>query len=278
VNFLFLPMIRSLILLITLLFSIAQSAEAEKPTVLVSIAPYEWLVRQIAGTSVNVEVLVPPGASFHSYEPRIKQALRAGRAKLWLRLGDPAERTALEALQNGSMKLVDLRDGLPLIGQGASFDPHIWLSVRLIKKQAETITSALITLLPEKEAMFVGRLQTLLEELDALDLEIEKLLNPIEPKVIVVSHPAYGYFCRDYHLIQIPIEQAGKEPSLRQLTALSKKIQQLGVDTIFVQVQHNPKSAEVLARDLGAQVVKLDPLQKDYPTMMRKIARRFAGK
>jgi zinc transport system substrate-binding protein len=271
---------KRLIFITACLFSIANGSENDKPTVLVSLAPYEWFVQQLAGSSVHVEVLVPPGASFHTYEPRLRQALKISNAKLWLRLGDPAEAKALEAMegQNPLMKLVDLRKGLPLIGKGAGFDPHIWLSVRLVKTQAETMASALIDLMPSEQAKIVGRLQVLLEKLDALDHEIIKILSDLKPRVVVVSHPAYAYFCRDYHLKQIAIEQAGKEPSIGQLTRISDEIQQLGVDTIFVQVQHNPKSVEVLADRIGAQVVKLDPMQKDYPTMMRKIARRFAGK
>ena len=270
-------MIRAFTLLATLLFSFSHAAEEQKPVILVNIAPYQWFVQQIAGNSVSVEVLVPPGGDLHSFEPTIRSTLRASEAKIWFRLGDPIERKTLEALQNRSMKIIDLRQGLPLLGEGSLADPHIWLSVRLAKMQAETITDALIDLMPEKQTVFVGRLQKLLKELDALDMEIEKLLAPMEPKIVVVSHPAYGYFCRDYNLKQISIEQAGKEPSLRQLNALVQEIKLLGLDRIFAQVQHHSKSAEMLAKELDAQVVRLDPLQKEYPTMMRKIARRFAG-
>jgi len=256
------------------------AGETSRPTILVSIAPYKFFVERIAGNTVDVEVLVPPGASLHSYEPSIKQVLRIGTANLWLRLGDPTEIKTLAALQthNPRLMIVDLRQNLPLINVNHhEADPHIWLSPRLVKIQAETITSSLIDLLPNNQVKYVHNLQSLIKELDALDKEITQQLRFLKNRKIMVSHPAYSYFCRDYDLQQLAIEHENKEPSPQQLTLIIEKARKSNIEMIFVQVQHNYKGAAIIAKEIEAITIILDPYSEEYIDMMRKIARCFSG-
>lgn len=267
-----------------LLCGVAGDMQASKrPVVMVTIAPYKFFVKKIAGDTVDVEVLVPPGASLHSYEPRLKQMLRLGETALWFRTGDPGEAKTLSALQgsNPSIRICDLREGIPLIEDGCGradcFDPHIWLSPKLALTQAETIASCLIDLLPQNEVSYVHNLQKLVTELHHLDGEISQILSSSKQKAILVSHPAYSYFCRDYGLEQISLESEGKEASPKKLTEIIERARAKRIDTVFVQVQHNTKGAELVAKELNAKVVVLDPNGENYPEMMRQLATSFAG-
>lgn len=256
------------------------------PYVLVSIAPHQFFVKKIAGDTVQIGLMVPAGASAHTYEPTPRQMLKASGATLWFRTGEPFEERAIQALQSHNKKLmvVDLRKGLDLINDphtgchccpGAA-DLHFWLSARLAKTQANTIADALIQTYPQHEKLYRENLKKFHDELTQLDHEIQTILASIPNRNILVSHPAYAYFCRDYNLKQFSIECEGKDPTPQQLNKILNLARQLKIKTIFIQQQYSSKGARLIAEDIGAKVVTLDPYSEQYITSMLDIAHAFA--
>ena len=61
---------------------------------------------------------------------------------------------------------------------------------------------------------------------------------------------------------QIPIEAEGKEPSPKELVEIVQHGRKLGIPVVFVQPQFSQKSAKVIASEMGAKVVPLDPLAR----------------
>lgn len=257
-------------------------------SVIVSVAPHKFFVERIAGNTVNVVLMVPASSTPHSYEPPPKQILEAAKADIWFRVGEGFEKKAIEALlaYNPKMVLVDLRKGLPLIAshhhhadgkccssEGA--DLHIWLSVKLAQIEARTIAEALIQRYPENNALYQVNLQKFVAELQALDKQFTEMLAPLKGKTVMVSHPAYGYFCRDYDLKQLSLEIEGREPTPKTMTQLLEKARSLRIRTIYTQAQYGVKGAELFANLLGAQVVTLDPYAEDYLNSMKSIAQAF---
>lgn len=284
-HFLFIP------LCMTILFSSCSNEkkeDAHSGYILVSIAPYKFFIEKIAGDTVKVEMMVPTGGSPHSYEPTARKVLEAGKADIWFRNGESFEKRAIQALQgyNPQMTLIDLREGIELLNEEEGghqtcshidcVDPHIWLSPRLAKQQAETITYALIDLLPKYKKRYQKALQQFQQELDELDRAIQETLGSLKNRFIVVSHPAYSYFSQDYQLVQIPIEFEGKDPTPQQLTHILNKGRESNAKVVFVQAQHRSKGARLVAKELGAVVVELDPLAENYLENMLTIAKNFA--
>ncbi len=254
--------------------------------VLVSVAPYKFFVEKIAGDSVQIGIMVPAGASIHTYEPTPKEMLAAGNADIWFTIGESFEAKAIKALKshNPKMKLIDLKEGVDLIGSQCHHkgcdhgaDLHIWLSPKQAKIQAENIAKALILLYPHQKANYEKNLHGLLNELDILDQDIATLLKPLKQRTLLVSHPAYGYFCRDYSLVQLSVEFEGKDPTPQQLTKLLEVARKSKVKTVFIQKQYNNKGARLIAEYLGAKVVNLDPYSENYSESMRFIARQIAS-
>lgn len=95
------------LLLLALLFTLpfAGTALAKKPVVFVSILPQKYFVEQIAGDTVDVEVMVMPGASPATYEPRPRQMAMLAKADLYLAIGVPFERTWLPRIKATNPKL-----------------------------------------------------------------------------------------------------------------------------------------------------------------------------
>lgn len=258
-------------------------AVGEQPIVLVSLAPYRSFVKKIAQDLVQVELMVPPGASAHSYEPTAKQMEQASRAKIWFFLGEPFEKKALQALQHAQpdLKVVDLRQGIPLIKgschcHDCGEDLHIWLSPELAKIQATTIANALIENDSEHKEFFLNNLNIFLDSLDSLNIFIKNKLAPVTNRVLMVSHPAYAYFCKDFHFLQIPIEFEGKDPTQKQLTALLEKTKEHSVRFIFTQPQYSDKAARLVAQYARAKLISVDPYSEDYENSMRSIATLIA--
>lgn len=257
--------------------------------VLVSVAPYKFFVEKIAGDTVKVGLMVPAGASAHTYEPTPREMLAASTADLWFLIGESFEARAVKAIQSHhpQIVLVDLRQNVHLISSDPNHahhhacthkncqDLHIWLSPKQSQIQAQTIAKALSDLYPEHKDLYHDNLQQLLKDLQELDLEMAKILQPLANRVIMVSHPAYAYLCRDYDLKQISIEFEGKDPTPRQLTNVLEEARRNHIKTIFVQRQYNNKGARLIADKIGAKVVNLDPYSENYFVSMMDIARQI---
>ncbi len=259
------------LLIITLLASVG-SLLGETPLVLVSVAPYASIVRELAGTTVDVQLMVPAGFSSHTFEPTPKQILNSSRATLWFIIGEPFEAKALRALQsqNPSLQTIDLRQGLDLLhatcdhhhDHGA--DPHIWMSPKMMQQQSRVIAEALAKTFPNHAMLFQERLIRVIQKLEQLDQALHEELKGQQGKTLFVSHPAYGYFCREFHLQQVSIEFEGRDPSPKQLTILCDKATQAKVSTIFIQKQYSTKAADLVAQQIGARTVILDPYAENY--------------
>ena len=265
-------MLRNLLLV----FFLSSSLFA-KMDVLVSIAPTRYLVDRISGGEVKTEILVPTGASPHSYEPTAKQILDATSAKIWFRIGEGFETSALKVMPK-EMVVVDLRENLPLLLMPCKnnccksyYDPHIWLSPRLLKMEASVIETALSNAFPAHSSLFKENLASLLNDLDKLDQEIFTHFQSHPLSSILVAHPSFGYFCHDYHINQFSIEADGKEPTPLYLSSLLNEAKKNQIDLVVISPQYDRKGALLLAKELKAEIVSLDPYKENVLENLKAI-------
>jgi zinc transport system substrate-binding protein len=263
-------------------------AAAAIPLVLVSVAPHKFFVEKIAGETVQVQLMVPAGASSHTYEPTPRQMMTASEAILWFIIGESFENRAVNALKSHrpAFRTVNLQEGVHLIESPhhhgkpgccpGHVDLHFWLSAREAQIQAATIAKTLTDIYPAHALLYQQNLEAFQQELENLDQEITKILKPLQNRHILVSHPAYAYFCRDYDLAQYSIEVEGKDPMPQQMTKLLSEAKRLKASTIYIQMQYNNKAAKLVAETLKLKLVTLDPYAEQYLTAMREIAHAFA--
>lgn len=251
------------------------SADAGKVRVVVSILPQAYFVERIGGDRVDVSVMVPPGASPHTYEPTASQMRDLTRARMYVRIRVHFEEAWMPriAAANKNMLIVDSTSGIAL---SRDEDPHVWLSPKLVRVQAAHIYRGLVKVDPAGREVYEHNKEAFLRELDALDEELARVLAPVRGRRFMVLHPAWGYFARDYGIQELPIEVEGKEPSAKELAALVETAKANHVKVIFVQPQMSPRTAEVLARQIGARVVTVDPLARDWAANLRTVARTLA--
>ena len=142
-------------------------------------------------------------------------------------------------------------------------DPHVWISPKNAKIEMQNICQALIKLDSENETYYKENLENYLKELDALDNEFKTDLEGLENREIVVSHQAFGYLCRDYNLKQIASEgiNAESEPDAKTIANIIDLVKNKGIKVIFSEELIDPKVAETIAKETGAKVLTLSPLE-----------------
>jgi zinc transport system substrate-binding protein len=265
--------------------------------VFVSIAPQKYFVRQIGGDLVNVSALVPSGADPHTYEPKPRQMVELSKSALYFAVGVDFEKVWLKkiAATHPKMRIIRTDEGIDKIPMTNPHrhegdilksdkktrhhdgvpDPHIWLAPALVKVQAAHILKALIEADPKNRLPYTAGYDAFLKEVAALDRELKAMFSGRRGEQFMVFHPAWGYFAEAYGLQQVPVEVEGKEPKPAQLQAMILRARERGVKVIFVQPQLSSKSAEMVAREIGGAVVRVDPLAERWDVNMREVARQF---
>jgi zinc transport system substrate-binding protein len=157
----------------------------------------------------------------------------------------------------------------------SGLDPHIWLSPPLVKIQAQAILAALQEVDPAHASIYETNFKQFVAEINQLDADLKKIFVGKSGLQFMVFHPSWGYFADAYGLRQVPIEAEGKDPKPAQLKALIEHARENNIRIIFVQPQFSTKSAKVLAREIGGQVVSADPLAYDWISNLREVAAKF---
>jgi zinc transport system substrate-binding protein len=274
-----------------------QDTRSDKLKVFVSILPQKFFVDRIGGDLVDVSVMVLPGSSPHSYEPRPSQMKELSKSmayfstgvefeKAWLPKFADMYKTMTIVHTDGSIEKLpadstEAAEMLKTHDHGPGLDPHIWLSPQLVKVQAESIYDALVKMDPAHEPAYTNNFKAFTGEITGVHDTICRLLtcdSPGKPrKTFMVFHPSWAYFAREFGLRQLAIEIEGKEPGPRQLETVFNLARENNIHCIFVQPQFSRQSARTIARQLKAQVLVADDLAYDWSGNILFFAKAIAA-
>lgn len=254
----------------------------DKTIVFTSVPPIAYFIERIGGHEVQVESLIGPKDDPHAFEPKPRQMVALSKARIYFSTNFPFETNILPKIKssNPDLLVVDISSGATSMEdhdekcQGS--DPHIWTSPLVALKIADDVYRSLALASPEGVEVYRKNYQDLLKDIVALDEEIWNILKAVRGKKFLVFHPAWGHFASDYGLIQVPIEVEGKEPKGAQLVRLIEKARKEGIKVIFVSPQHSKKGAQAVAKAIGAQIIEIDPLSKDWADNLKAVARIFS--
>jgi zinc transport system substrate-binding protein len=270
-----------LFILLSFVFGcLPESKKTEKPVVSVSILPLMFFVGEIAGDLVEINVVVPPGAGPENFEPGPKeiQALSASLMLFHFNLFD-VEKQVISRMETATRKVPmnDVSRDVALIkedhqpeegenthGHAGGVDPHIWSSVKNARIIARNVEAGLAGLFPEHKDKFAENLKKLLREIDELDVYAKEKFSKAKRKSFIIFHPALAYYAAEYGLTQLALEQEGKSPSalyMKQLVDLARKE---NIKTVFLQNQFDENNMNAFAREIGAKLEKLDPLDGNW--------------
>ncbi len=275
----------------------------------VSIPPQAQLLERVGGELIKVRVMLPPGASPHTFEPTPKQVSALAQARVYFSVGLPFERRLLRKAQqaNPGLKVVDASQGIALRalsaeemeaeeaehghghghGHGHSHkadkagqhqgqpDPHFWLSPRLALVMAANQARSLSSLDAANAQRYETNLAALRADLENLDARLASLLAPLRGKEFLVYHPAFGYLGDAYGLKQVPVEVEGKEPGPKSMARVIDLARARGIKVVFVQPQFPSSGAAQVAQAIGGAVVAIDPLARDYIANLERMGQEI---
>ena len=274
------------ILTLFICFACGNTAQkSEKAIITVTLEPLRYFTEAIAGENYQVVSMVPKGSSPESYDPTPQQLVNLSKSQAYFRIGHIGfEQAWMKKLEANcpDMKIYDTSKGIDLIRDkghwhGNHFheggvEPHIWNSTQNALIIADNIYQALCELDSTHEADYKNRLDSLKQSIRQTDAETRRLLENAD-STFLIYHPALSYFARDYGLKQISIEEGGKEPSPAQLKKLIETCRNENVHTIFVQQEFDQRNAQLIAHELGINIVSINPLSYDWTEEMLRTAK-----
>jgi zinc transport system substrate-binding protein len=275
------------------------AAEAKINTY-VSILPQKFFVQSIAGDKVNVNVMVMPGASPATYEPKPKQMTELSEADIYFSIGVPFEKAWLTKFHsiNKDMKIVPTDAGIKKRSienhaheeeeehhdhdhdndhEEGEADPHIWLDPILAIDQTAIIADTLCKADSANCSFYKSNHDAFKAKALKLDSELRQITEASKSAHFMVFHPSWGYFADRYGLNQIAMELGGKEPKpsdMQKLITLAKKLK---LNVIFIQPQFSKKAAELLAKETGAKIVAVNPLAENWDENLKYAAGLIVG-
>jgi zinc transport system substrate-binding protein len=277
-------------LISTLLLWSCGGSQPREQQVAVTIEPQRYFAEKIAGEHFSIYTVVPPGQSPETYDPAPHEMVRIAWSKAWLRIG----RIGFELVwmptireNNPQLTFFDLSEGIHWLKNDAphdearegahghvheGVDPHVWNATGTARIIARNTLQAFVSLDPANETEYRANCQQLLGEIEDTERTLHELLDTLTCRTFIIYHPALTYFAEDFHLTQLAIEAEGKEPSTASMKALVDRARDAGVRVVFVQQEFDRKHAEQVAKEIGARVVTINPLDVRWKEQMIAIA------
>ncbi|HIQ28371.1 MAG TPA: zinc ABC transporter substrate-binding protein [Sulfurovum sp.] len=274
-----------------LIFLLSTSYLLSNIHAIVSILPQVTFLKAIGGDKVTIELMVQPGNSPHTYEPKPSQMLAITKADLYFAIDVEFENVWLPKFMNlnKKMKVIDIADSVPKIQMKTSHhthdhhshegdDPHIWTDPKNVKIIAQNIYKALVKHDPDNKSYYKTNLETFVNLLNNTDMQIKKIFSSLKEKpTFMVFHPSWSYFAKAYNLEQIVVEVEGKAPKPKELIDLIKEARKTQVKAIFTQAEFSDTSARIIAKELGIPVIKVSPLASNWSENLISIAKTITG-
>jgi zinc transport system substrate-binding protein len=235
-------------------------------TVVAGFYPLAWAAERVASPGYGEIVnLTPAGAEPHDLELSPTDAERIEGADLVVYVGGGFQPALEDAVSDRAGPSFDvLRPG--------ERDPHVWLDpirfAGIVEELAERLGGA-------------GSARDVVGEVKRLDLEYRRGLRACAERTLVTTHEAFGHLAARYDLEQLSLAGTSPEaePSPRELERLIESVRATGASTIFAEPLVSDRVVDTVARETGAQVAVLDPVEglsderlaagEDYLSVMR---------
>jgi zinc transport system substrate-binding protein len=259
---------KKFVLLMVLALLVASWGGAAQPKLKVVASfyiPYEF-TKNIGGERVEVKNLVPAGAEPHDFEPSPADIRAIEEARVFVYSGAGMEswvERVLSAVKNREKLIViEMTQGLPLRkveDEELEFDPHAWTDPILVKDMAKNIQEGLIAADSTGSSLYTDNAKAFQAKLDALDAQIREGLKACRLRDFIISHRFMDYFAARYNLTTHALSGLEpSEPTPQRLAELIRLGREKGIKYIFAERSDALKALEVLARELGAQILTLN--------------------
>jgi zinc transport system substrate-binding protein len=257
---------------------------ADKIGVVVSIGPEAEFVKAVGGDKVDVTVMVPSTADVHTYEPLPSELSAVANARMYVELGSSVEfeTNYMDKLKasNPSMLIVNASKGIDFIantaeGDNQTVDSHVWMSPRNAKIMVENIYEGLVQIDPDNQDYYQKNKEQYQQKLDELDENTTELLKD-KKKPILIYHPAFGYYARDYNLSMVGAMVNDEEPSPQRIAMMVDLAREYNITVVYLEPQYDPKFMNTIASQINGQILTVSDMDEHYLDNMEKVALAFS--
>lgn len=235
---------------------VSSSSQPRLQVVVSGYVPYA-LAKQLGGGLVSVEMLLPPNAEPHAFEPAPGSLVAVHKAAVFVYVStrlEPWVRDVLGAAGKDT-RVVELSAGLPATG-----DPHLWMDFGLVLEMARTLTEAFAQADPAHADTYRENLVRFEREIAVLDRDFAGALAACQNrKVVHVGHLAFGALAKRYNLMLTALAGSSHEGehSVRKLADLVKYIRAQQVTALFTEEAVSPRLAQTVSAETGARILPL---------------------
>lgn len=264
---------------------------ATQPSVVVSIKPVNDIVAAVMQDVAEPTLLLPPGASPHSYamKPSQMQALSKAGLVIWVgpELENFLERPLKQIPPEKIFTLLNTEQLIlyPYSGHDAhnhgEMDPHFWLDPLNMKIVADMVAERLSMLDPDNAQTYLANASAVKGELTQLNQQLMDQLKPVQDKPFIVFHDAYQYFEKRYHLTSAGSLTINPDimPSAAQIVLIKQTINERGVTCILSEPQFSPAIVQRISQESGVNYGTIDPVNGPngsgftaYAALMQQLA------
>lgn len=270
-----------------LLGACSSTKKEEIERITVTIEPIRYFTEVLVGDLYEVSCMVPKGASPETYDPTPQQLIDLTHSQALFYTGYLGfEQLWIDRLQNNApeTRFFNLSKQIDLIHEGGmehhghqhlgGIEPHLWNSPKNALVLIENIYNALCSLDSTHIEHYKLNYEKEKQRIIETDQKIKSILSqPGTSKSFMIYHPALTYFAQAYNLTQLSIEEEGKEPSPSQLKKLLDQATEYQVKIIFIQPEFDVKNAKMIANEIGAKIVPINPLSYNWHEEMINVAK-----
>src|SRR5450631_972025 len=249
-------------------------------TVVASFYPLARAAEQIGGRHVAVTNLTRPGAEPHDIELTTQDVATVSSAGLVIYekgLQGAVDKAAESQAGNHALDVAPAAHlNLRLSG---TLDPHFWLDPQRYSEVVATIATRLSGADPANKADYEKNAKAFEVKLAILSKDFAAGLATCQRRDFVTSHAAFGYLAQRFGMKQIAINgiNPDQEPNAAQIAAVSTYAKANRVTTVYSETLASPAIAATVAREAGATMATLDPIEgltsksagKNYFEVMR---------
>ena len=253
----------------------ASDTSNTKLQVYASIYPIYDFAKKIAGDKADIYNMTSAGSEPHDFEITSKDMANLTKANLFIYNGGGMENwvdTVKDSIKD--IKYIEASLGIP----NDELDPHFWLSPIKAKKEMENIKNAFIEIDSDNADYYNSNYNVYAARLNDLDNTFRNYLSNIKNTNLVVTHPAFGHFCKEYSLNQVAIARDEADPKAMSETITF--IKNNNVEAIFYEDFSSSKLVDSIAKETGVKIYTLNPIEslseeyinsgEDYFSVMEK--------
>ena len=248
-----------------------------KLQVISSFNPLHEFSQIVGQEKVDTILLVPVGVEPHDWEPTIKDVQQMHKSDLIIINGIGFENWVDNLIENNYLGIiVDTSNGITTNQSKEQHDeeqhdehkhlagdPHIWLNPVYAKTQVQNIANAFANSDLKNSKFYHTNAEEYNKKLDLLDMKIRNELSNCNSDFIVF-HNAFSYFADEYGLNQytiIPTNNSHGEVTAKTLEKIILTAKKLNIKVIFSEEDISSKSSEIIANELGGNVLILSTLE-----------------